>query len=548
MAKTRIMVVEDERIVALNLKQRLMKLGYEVSALVNSGPQALQEIERSPPDIVLMDIHTDGDFDGIETAARIPDTHQIPVIYLTAFSEAATLERARGTTPYGYLLKPFSERELHAAIQMALERRRVELLLRESEQRLEAMVAARTAELVSANRQLQQQIAERRKVEAAFAEAQKMEAIGRLTGGVAHDFNNLLTVVGCCLELIQLAGGDGARVERLAANAREGVERCERLIKQMLVFAGQQVMHPQIADPNRLIVEFETRISRIAGEAVDLSMRLTPSAHRTRIDVTQFERAIVNLVMNARDAIAGTGKITVATQTIEPGAGFAVGHPGVAPGSYVVVTVADSGPGIAPEILPKVFEPFFTTKGTGKGSGLGLSQVYGFVKESDGHVRIDSAPGRGTTVWLYLPSSLEAAPAVAALQPAAAAPVPAAVSGAVLVVEDDDQVRSLAVEGLRALGYEVLTAENAIRALEILQGETPVGILFSDIVMPGAINGVQLARTARQLRPGIKVLLTSGYAAASLGKHGLDQDVPILEKPYRLHELAAYFETAAGAA
>jgi signal transduction histidine kinase len=542
MTATRVIIVEDERIVALHLRQQLSKLGYDVVGVAASGEHALRLINDVHPDVVLMDIHIEGAMDGIETAERIPEELLMPVIYLTAYSDEMTLARARSTRPYGYLLKPFSQRELHATIQMVLERRRADLASRDNEARLEQMVEARTEELVIANRELEQQTAERIKAEQNLRQVQKMEAVGQLTGGLAHELNNLLTVVMGNLDFIHSEPTDEVRVISRADTARTAVERAVSLIKQLLMFARRQVMRPVTVDLNRLIAEFDRLFVPGTGKEIELVTCLDASLSPSHVDPAQFESAILNLVMNARDAISGSGRIVIETTNVEePDPDITAADSDVAPGSYVLVTVRDSGSGIPAEIMPRVFDPFFTTKDVGEGAGLGLSQVYGFAKESGGHVSIDSAVGVGTTVRLYLPRSADI-PAVALPEndPASLRKTSGAV--VVLVVEDDEMVLTLASDILREFGYRLLTASDAAAALVILKGDEPIDILFSDVAMPGGMNGVQLAIEARRLRPTIKVLLTSGYPATMLAsEHGLERNTPLLGKPYRPQELVDNF-------
>ncbi|HXA22136.1 MAG TPA: response regulator [Acetobacteraceae bacterium] len=541
MTATRVMVVEDERIVALHLKQQLLKLGYDVVGVAASGERALRLVNELRPDVVLMDIHIEGPIDGIETTERIPAELMVPVVYLTAYSDEETLARARETRPYGYLLKPFTPRELHATIQMVLERRRADVASRDSEARLEQLVEVRTAELVLANRELREQTAARIKAEQNLRQVQKMEAVGQLTGGLAHELNNLLTVVMGNLDFIRSEPKDEVRVISRADSARTAVERAARLIKQLLMFARRQIMRPVTVDLNRLIDEFDKLFVHGPNKEIELVTRLDPDLSPSHLDPAQFESAILNLVMNARDAISDVGRIVIETQNVELGPDFAAENPDMAPGGYVMVTVSDTGAGISDDIISRVFDPFFTTKGVGEGAGLGLSQVYGFAKESGGHVRIDSTVGVGTTVRLYLPRS-DDVPVDA--QPGSNRALARMTSSAVtvLVVEDDEMVLTLAGDILREFGYRLLTAGDAAAALVILNGDEPIDILFSDVSMPGGMNGVQLAVEARRLRPGIKVLLTSGYPATLLAsQHGLESNMPLLGKPYRPQQLADTF-------
>jgi signal transduction histidine kinase len=543
MTATRVIVVEDERIVALHLKQQLVKLGYEVVGVAASGEQALRLVNDLRPDVVLMDIHIEGAIDGIETTERIPAELLVPIIYLTAYSDEVTLARARGTRPYGYLLKPFSPRELHATIQMVLERRRADLASRQSETRLEQMVEARTTELILANHELREQTAQRLKAEQNLRQVQKMEAIGQLTGGLAHELNNLLTVVMGNLDFIRNDPNDRVRVVSRADTARTAAVRAARLIKQLLMFARRQIMHPVTVDLNRLIAEFENLLVPGTGEKIGIITRLDPDLNPSRVDPAQFEAAVLNLVLNARDAISGTGQIVIVTQNVEIGLEVTDEDPEVAPGSYVMVAVGDTGCGISDDIMSRVFDPFFTTKDIGKGTGLGLSQVYGFTKASGGHIKIDSTPGVGTTVRLYLPCSTEAAVQV---EPGSDPALRRRTSSAatVLVVEDDDMVLTLASDILSEFGYRLLTAHDATEAIAILMGDEPIDILFSDVAMPGGMNGVELANEARRLRSGIRVLLTSGYPATLLAaEHGLDKTMPLLGKPYRVQDLAESVRT-----
>ncbi|APT34560.1 blue-light-activated protein [Methylobacterium phyllosphaerae] len=383
---------------------------------------------------------------------------------------------------------------------------------------------------------------DQRITEDALRQAQKMEAIGQLTGGVAHDFNNLLTVIVGGLDMMLRRPEQTDRVTRLAEAAMSAARRGEQLTQQLLAFSRRQMLRPQTLNPNRLLLDFRPLAERAATGAVELVFNLDPALDPIRIDPAQFEAAVLNLIVNARDAIEGRdghARIAVVSRNVHLGTA-AVADQGVPPGPYVVVSVSDTGSGIPPDALQRVFEPFFTTKEVGKGTGLGLSQVYGFTRSAKGFAQIESEIGSGTTVNLYFPRSTDPAGDETGAASASSIPLRRAGEGeTVLLVEDDEQVLGMAVESLEELRYRVIIARNAVEALEHLRGVERIDILFSDVVMPGGMNGSQLAVEAQKLRPSVKVLLTSGYVA------NLDEgqvigrgEMPVLNKPYRRDELA----------
>jgi signal transduction histidine kinase len=393
MTPARVLLVEDERIVALHLRRQLGQLGYTVAAVAASGEEALLQIKAHQPDIVLMDIHIEGPIDGIETTLRMAPELQIPVIYLTAYAEDATLERACATTPYGYLLKPFTERELHATIQMALARSTLDALIRHNEQRLNQLVQARTEEL-------EKQINERLKTERALRQAQKLEAIGQLTAGIAHDFNNLLTIVLGGLQLLERRLKDESCAHLVSA-ALEATGRGAVLTRQLLSFGRRQMVRPINLGINEVLSDCNELVRSAVGPLVQLDYRLRDMDAVCCIDRDEFERVILNLAMNARQAMAGGGKLTIETDLVHVTAAAADADLDV--GNYVRVVVRDTGSGMPPDVLTRAFDPFFTTRGVGEGSGLGLSQTYGFAKQSKGHAAIESSVGEGTSVILFLP-------------------------------------------------------------------------------------------------------------------------------------------------
>jgi PAS domain S-box-containing protein len=371
----------------------------------------------------------------------------------------------------------------------------------------------------------------------ALMQSQKMEAVGQLTGGIAHDFNNLLTVIAGSLELILQRPGDTKRVRRLVENAQTAAERGAKLTQQLLTFARRQSLRPEMHNLNRLITSFEAVLRRACGEAVDFEMALAPTIRPTLIDASQFESALLNLTMNARDAMPNGGTLAITTENADLDEARAA-EAGVTPGPYVRIIVADTGEGMSSEAVTRAFEPFFTTKPVGRGSGLGLSQVYGYSVQSGGAVALESAPGKGTKVMMIFPAASSAA-----AEPYEAQAVVAS-SGRVLVVEDDPDVLSLAVETLKSLDYEVLTAGDGPSALAVLQRDAGIDILFSDIVMPRGMNGVELAREASRLRPSLRVLLASGYAMSALSaEHGMSADFAFISKPYRGTDLARVLRT-----
>ncbi|HEY4470675.1 MAG TPA: PAS domain S-box protein [Stellaceae bacterium] len=373
---------------------------------------------------------------------------------------------------------------------------------------------------------------------AALAQAQKMEAVGQLTGGVAHDFNNLLTVITNSLDLLETRLRPDPQTRRIIDSAQRAAERGARLTEQLLAFARRQPLRPEIHNINALIEGFEAVLRRACPEPIELEMALDRRPLAANIDSAQFETALLNLIVNARDAMPKGGRVRISTGRKKLGAAEATAMSGLPPGDYVTVAVADTGGGMPPEVVSRVFEPFFTTKEVGKGSGLGLSQVYGFVTQSGGHVAVDSKPGAGTTVTIYLPAATVAAAGRSASDPHLTT-TPAV--GRILVVEDDPEVLDVTVEMLRTLGWEVLTAPDGPSGLSVLRRDADIDVLFSDIVMPRGMNGVELAREARRLRPELRVLLASGYPASALptGNAGSeDGEFPFLSKPYRASELA----------
>jgi PAS domain S-box-containing protein len=373
------------------------------------------------------------------------------------------------------------------------------------------------------------------KSEAALLQAQKMEAVGRLTGGVAHDFNNVLQVIGANLQLIRGMGADPALAQRAQA-ALDAVERGAKLASQLLAFARRQPLRPVVLDPGARLRRLEELLRRSLGETVRLRLEIDEAVSPVEADIHQLENAVLNLAINARDAMPRGGTLVLRVRDVEVAAEAAARDPDVPPGEYVRIDVADTGQGMHPEVRARAFEPFFTTKGEGRGTGLGLSMVYGFVKQSGGHVHIDSEYGRGTTVSIYLARS--------AGVPEAEAPRSGGAQRGrgehVLVVEDDAAVRDSTVATLRGLGYAVSQAADAQAALAMLEGGLRPDLLFTDVIMPGPVHSTELAARARALVPGIAVLFASGYTEDALTHEGrLDPGVELLGKPYLHDALAA---------
>jgi len=370
--------------------------------------------------------------------------------------------------------------------------------------------------------------------QAALFHAQKMEAIGQLTGGVAHDFNNLLTVIVNSLDLLTRNARDPRDV-RLIESAQRAAERGAKLTQQLLAFARRQPLQPDTLNPNALIRSFESVLRRACGETIELRLSLVPRLTFAHIDGPQFEAALLNLVVNARDAMADGGVLTVATDLVTLSESDHI-QPDMKPGEYLLITVQDTGHGMAPDVLSRAVEPFFTTKDVGKGTGLGLSQVYGFVTQSGGQISIDSIPGQGTKISLFLPVSEGGGESQGnEVDPTGPAQESA---GTVLIVEDEPSVLEVACDIFESLGYDVLTADHAAAALDMLRTDLSIDVLFSDVVMPFGMNGVELSQKARELRPSIRILLASGYPMSALPAGGLDQGVSFISKPYRWTELA----------
>jgi PAS domain S-box-containing protein len=378
-------------------------------------------------------------------------------------------------------------------------------------------------------------ITERVQAEQRLREAQRMEAVGQLTGGVAHDFNNLLQVIRGNLELIERAVADDPRASQRLKNALHGADRAAQLTRQLLAFARRQPLAPQVINLARLVSEMADLLRRTLGEAIEVETVVAGGLWNTVADPAQVESALLNLALNARDAMPSGGRLTVEITNASLDDDYARNVEEVIPGQYIMLAVSDTGVGMDEATKARVFEPFFTTKSDGKGTGLGLSMVYGFVKQSNGHIQVYSEPGHGTTVKIYLPRSREAE------KPPIRADV-APVDGArqvILVVEDEEAVRAAAVETLRDLGYQPVAAADAESALTLIQGDAQIDLVFTDVVMPGNLKTRDFATRIHELRPQLPILFTSGYTENAIVHHGrLDEGVSLISKPYAKDDLA----------
>lgn len=404
---------------------------------------------------------------------------------------------------------------------------------------LDDLVADRTA-------QLERQIEERQAAEARLHQAEKLDAIGHLTGGIAHDFNNMLAIITGSLDLAKrrLGGQTDARIFSHIDNAANAAERAAALTHRLLAYARKQPLDPRRLDINALVGSVHALLERTLGEQVQVELQLDAEVWPCHADQTQLETAIINLAVNARDAMPDGGKLLIETTNVSLDEAYSSRHDDLAPGDYVRIAISDTGIGMSPEVQARALDPFFTTKDVGKGTGLGLSQVYGFLKQSGGHLNLYSEQGKGTTVKLYLPRASQAAAEEPDAQTRMRFAPPQNLT--VLVVEDDDGVRAMARASLIELGFIVHDVDSPIEAVKLIENGLSVDLLFTDVVMPH-MNGRQLADRLRETRPDLKVLYTTGYTRNAILHNGvIDSDVVLLVKPYSVDDLARKIIDALG--
>ncbi|MFO7850754.1 MAG: response regulator [Spirochaetia bacterium] len=610
----RIMIVEDEGVVALDIKRHLLKFGYEITGIHSTGEEAVESFPNEDPDLILMDIRLQGEMDGFETAEIIKNRRMVPVVLLTAYADEKTVERAKEVEPFGYIIKPFEERELRTTIEMALYRHTLEQKLQQSESRYRSFflddlsgdfvsdsegkfIACNDAfvnifgyknreeaeksslsdlipniemetdfwrelkskrKLVLKELELTRQdgrpviilanivasfdkedslreikgylvdISKRRELENQLRQSQKLEAIGRLAGGVAHDFNNILTVILGYSTMMRekLTKGENPSTSDIGG-IEDAAKRASTLTRQLLAFSRRQVLTPKSININNLVKNLEKMISRLIDESIEVKLSLTKEEEPVWVDPGQIEQVLINLVVNARDALPHGGTITIATdrkQINEP----VSSKMGIIPkGEYVLLSVRDNGSGIDEKILGHVFEPFFTTKPEEKGTGLGLSTVYGIVKQSEGYITLETSLKEGTTFTVYLPASEGS---TEHSRDGNSKNEKLKGNERVLVVEDEESVRRLTRHILDSYGYNVYTAEDPQEALALCEElDTPFDLLITDMVMP-YMNGLELSKNILSRFTDTKILFMSGYP--HFGIDGETDNISELKKDY----------------
>jgi two-component system cell cycle sensor histidine kinase/response regulator CckA len=632
--RPRVLIAEDEGLLAEELRHRLTRLGAEVVGTVATGEDAITLAGQTAPQVAFMDIRLKGHMDGIEAAAAIGERFSVPVIFLTAHADDATISRAKRVRPYGYLLKPVNERELKVTLAMVLHKHTLEQQLRTSELRYETTlmsigdgVVATDAEgrvtfinpvaealtrwahdeaigrpagevftlrngqtgdavpdpIVSAldeqaivvlpaqtvlvardgttlpiddsvapirdhdgrvrgavavfrvETQDGKTLERLRHAEERLRQAEKLESLGRLAGGIAHDINNMMTVIVGCADLVLEKMPQGEPSRALLHELKSAADRSTSMVRQLLAFSRTQVLSPVVLDVRAVIADLQIMLRRLIESHVEILYTLRDEDALVRVDRSQLEQVIINLALNARDAMPNGGRLTIECGPVEVDTTYAAGALELIPGPYVMLSVGDTGFGMDPVTRSRVFEPFFTTKDAGKGTGLGLATVYGVVKQSGGHIHVYSEMGEGTLFKVYLPR--EAAPLLADL-PAATAVSAGPARGTILLAEDDDAVRHLVTSYLTGAGYTVLAAADGREALDRLDVDPPpIDLLLTDVVMPN-MGGRALAATLRPRFPEMRVLFMSGYTEDRILRQGIAaEEVAYIQKPFSASSL-----------
>jgi signal transduction histidine kinase len=508
----RILHLEDSPQDAEFVRRELRRAGMSFKlSCVDTKEAFVEQLEKFQPNLIISDYQLPS-FDGLMALALVRERFpELPFILASGYIGEDRAAEALKSGATDFLLKTSLSARLASTVQRAM---------REVEERAERK---RTAEMLQ--------------------RAQKLESVGQLTGGLAHDFNNLLAIIIGNLDLLKEELSANPTARELAELALEASLRGAELTRRLLAFSRRQPLQPKIIGLNDIVASTTDLLRRTLGEAIEIRLKLADDLCPALADPAQVESALVNLAVNARDAMPTGGVLAIDTANMHLDQQYAALNAEVTPGDFAMMAVTDTGTGMPPEIVDRVFEPFFTTKDASKGTGLGLSMIYGFVKQSGGHVKIYSEVGHGTTIRLYLPRATDRE--AAAAEPVAGAAETKKICGNILVVEDNPQLRKVVVRQLLSLGHRVQEADSAATALTILREDKPLDLLFTDVVMPGGLTGTDLAEAAQKLRPGIRVLLTSGFTEAAAQNGG---GMKLLSKPYRLEELDRKIRGALGRA
>ena len=623
MSKIQILIVEDEGLIAKDLQSMLRRLGYEVPVTVGTGDLAIQTAMANQPDLILMDIQLRGNMDGVMAAKVINAQQDVPIVYLTANSDEATLQRAKVTDPFGFLIKPFEERSIQAGIEVALYKYKTEKQNREREQWLSTTLRSIADAVVTTDadgkvtfmnavaesltgwihheslgkhygeifkildeetrlappdaiatalangssrtgicdilliardgseRHIEHSVApiredsgkvngcvivfsdvtEQLRLESELRHSQKMEAIGKLAGSIAHDFNNAITTVMGYSSFLMSRLDPTSQLHADAGQILKAAEHSARLTKQLLLFSRKQVLHPVCLELGTAVKDMHGLLRRLIRENVTLAISPAEQLWTIKADPCHIEQLVLNMAVNARDAMPQGGRLSIETANVTLGIDAPARMRGAREGEFVCLKISDTGTGMSPELIERIFEPFFTTKGPDKGTGLGLSTCEGIVRQSGGFIHVHSTPGQGTTFSIFFPRTIETSPV--GITDGAENQINCAGCETILIVEDEEVLRLLAARMLSELGYTVIEAANGFDALRVLsECETPVDLILTDLVMP-EMSGRELIEHVRTTGSSPKVLYMSGYTDDEVIREGISgAEISFLQKPF----------------